>query len=82
MNILQEAEGGAEQAAEQTSLYETVIGGIETFSDFLWGGNWGETVILPVGPITMLLLAGAITALFLVGIGLVALAESIRPETP
>ena len=39
-----------------TALYETVVGGIETFSDFLWGGNWGDQVILPVGPITILLL--------------------------
>ena len=33
-------------------------------------------------PITMLLLAGEITALFLIGVGLVALTESFRPETP
>jgi AGCS family alanine or glycine:cation symporter len=37
-------------------MYETVVGGIETFSDFLWGGNWGDQSILPVGPITILLL--------------------------
>jgi sec-independent protein translocase protein TatC len=32
-------------------------------------------------PVTMLLLAGAITALFLVGVGLVALSERFRPST-
>lgn len=37
-------------------MYETIVGGIETFSDFLWGGNWGDNAILPVGPITILLL--------------------------
>lgn len=37
-------------------MYETIVGGIETFSDFLWGGNWGDQSILPVGPITILLL--------------------------
>ena len=33
-------------------------------------------------PVTMLLLASAITALFLVGVALVAVAESVRPEIP
>ena len=42
----------------------------------------GAVLTPSTDPITMLLLAGAITALFLVGVGLVALAESVRPETP
>ena len=42
----------------------------------------GAVLTPSTDPITMLLLAGAITALFLVGVALVALAESLRPETP
>lgn len=30
--------------------------GVTTFSDFLWGGTWGDTRILPVGIITIALL--------------------------
>ena len=29
---------------------------VETVSNFLWGGNWGDTRILPIGVITILLL--------------------------
>jgi sec-independent protein translocase protein TatC len=32
-------------------------------------------------PVTMLLLGGAITSLYLVGVGLVALTEQLRPAT-
>ena len=42
----------------------------------------GAVLTPSTDPITMLLLAGAITALFLVGVALVALAESLKPETP
>ena len=43
----------------------------------------GAVLTPSTDPITMLLLAGAITALFMVGVGLVALTETVlRPETP
>ena len=42
----------------------------------------GAVLTPSTDPITMLLLASAITALFLVGVALVALAESLKPETP
>ena len=54
--MYQESSAAAEEADPLANLYETVVGGIETFSDFLWGGNWGDTTLLPVGPITILLL--------------------------
>ena len=47
------------------------------------GASLAGAVLTPsTDPITMLLLAGAITALFLIGVALVALTEQIRPETP
>ena len=48
------------------------------------GAALAGAVLTPsTDPITMLLLAGAITALFLIGVGLVALTETVvRPETP
>ena len=47
------------------------------------GASLAGAVLTPsTDPITMLLLAGAITALFLIGVALVALTERIRPETP
>ena len=42
----------------------------------------GAVLTPSTDPITMLLLAGAITALFLIGVALVAFAERFRPETP
>ena len=47
------------------------------------GSALAGAVLTPsTDPITMLLLAGAITALFLIGVGLVALTETLRRETP
>lgn len=47
------------------------------------GASLAGAVLTPsTDPITMLLLAGAITTLFLIGVALVALTEQIRPETP
>ncbi len=40
----------------------------------------GAVLTPSTDPVTMLLLTGAITALFLVGVGLVALAERLRPQ--
>lgn len=42
----------------------------------------GAVLTPSTDPITMLLLTGAITALYLVGVGLVALVQSARPEPP
>ncbi len=41
----------------------------------------GAVLTPSTDPVTMLLLAGAITALYLVGVGLVALTERLRPAT-
>ncbi|MEI6829855.1 MAG: twin-arginine translocase subunit TatC [Synechococcaceae cyanobacterium ELA445] len=41
----------------------------------------GAVLTPSTDPITMLLLTGAITALYLVGVGLVALVQSVRPES-
>jgi AGCS family alanine or glycine:cation symporter len=38
-----------------------------TVSDFLWGGNWGDTRILPVGIITIALLGTGLIFMFLLG---------------
>ena len=40
----------------------------------------GAVITPSTDPITMLLLAGAITALFLIGVGLVALTDQFRPD--
>ena len=42
----------------------------------------GAVLTPSTDPITMLLLGGAITALFLIGVALVALAENLKPGTP
>ncbi|MFM9109781.1 MAG: twin-arginine translocase subunit TatC [Prochlorococcaceae cyanobacterium] len=42
----------------------------------------GAVLTPSTDPVTMLLLSGAITALYLVGVALVALAEGVRPERP
>jgi sec-independent protein translocase protein TatC len=39
----------------------------------------GAVLTPSTDPVTMLLLGGAITALYLVGVGLVALSERLRP---
>ena len=47
------------------------------------GSALAGAVLTPsTDPITMLLLASAITGLFAVGVGLVALTEKLKPETP
>lgn len=42
----------------------------------------GAVLTPSTDPITMILLAGAITALFLIGVGLVAITEHLKPEIP
>ena len=39
----------------------------------------GAVLTPSTDPVTMLLLSGAITALYLIGVGLVALAQGLRP---
>ncbi|MCH1458469.1 MAG: twin-arginine translocase subunit TatC [Synechococcus sp. MOX_bin73] len=47
------------------------------------GSALAGAVLTPsTDPITMLLLASAITGLFLIGVGLVAFTEKLKPETP
>ncbi len=49
----------------------------------LIGSAIAGAVLTPsTDPITMLLLTGAISALFIIGIGLVAITDRFRPETP
>jgi AGCS family alanine or glycine:cation symporter len=44
-------------AGAPAGFYESIVGGVETFGNFLWGGNWNNTQIVPLtGPITYLLL--------------------------
>ncbi|MCC5980692.1 MAG: sodium:alanine symporter family protein, partial [Oceanicaulis sp.] len=40
---------------------------VTIFSDFLWGGTWGDQRILPVGIITIALLGTGIFTMFLLG---------------
>ena len=48
-------------------MYETIIGGIETFSGFLWGGTWGSEQVLPVPPMVVLLLGGGLYFMVFMG---------------
>ncbi|NBC21209.1 MAG: amino acid carrier protein [Alphaproteobacteria bacterium] len=46
---------------------ENVIGSIETVSNFIWGGAWGDTRILPVGPLGIILLGTGIIMMIRLG---------------
>ena len=39
---------------------ESIVDLIETISGFIWGGTWGDTRILPVGPLAIVLLGTGI----------------------
>ena len=75
--------------AFQLPVLQLILGalGLVRARTMLAGWRWvvlvaavGSAVLTPsTDPVTMLLLAGAITALFLVGVGLVALSERLRP---
>ena len=75
--------------AFQLPVLQLILGalGLIKARTMLAGWRWvvlvaavGSAVLTPsTDPVTMLLLAGAITALFLVGVGLVALSERLRP---
>jgi len=48
-------------------MYETIIGGIETFSGFLWGGTWGDEQVLLLPPMVFLLLGGGLYFMLMMG---------------
>lgn len=78
--------------AFQLPVLQLILGalGLIKARTMLAGWRWvvlvaavGSAVLTPsTDPVTMLLLAGAITALFLVGVALVALSERLRPAGP
>ena len=77
--------------AFQLPVLQLILGalGLINARTMLAGWRWvvviaaiASAVLTPsTDPVTMLLLAGAITALFLVGVALVALSERLRPAT-
>lgn len=46
---------------------ENVVTLIETISGFIWGGTWGDTRILPVGPLAIVLLGTGIFMMIRLG---------------
>lgn len=44
-----------------------LVGLIETISGFIWGGTWGDTRLLPVGPLAIVLLGTGITMMIRLG---------------
>lgn len=46
---------------------DTFFNGVTIFSDFLWGGTWGDQRILPVGIITIALLGTGVIMMVLLG---------------
>ncbi|GCE64366.1 twin-arginine translocase subunit TatC [cyanobiont of Ornithocercus magnificus] len=78
--------------AFQLPVLQLILGavGLVQWRDMLSAWRWvimiaaiaGAVLTPSTDPITMSLLAGAITVLFLIGVALVALTERLRPETP
>ena len=78
--------------AFQLPVLQLILGavGLVRWRDMLSAWRWvimiaaiaGAVLTPSTDPVTMLLLAGAITVLFLIGVALVALTERLRPETP
>ncbi|MCP9773350.1 twin-arginine translocase subunit TatC [Synechococcus sp. Tobar12-5m-g] len=78
--------------AFQLPVLQLLLGAFGLISSTAMLGAWRSVVLVAAlagavltpstDPVTMLLLTGAITALFLVGVALVALAERIRPVSP
>ena len=76
--------------AFQLPVLQLILGsmGLIRARTMLAGWRWvvlisaiaGAVLTPSTDPITMLLLSGAITALYVVGVGLVALAEGMRPK--
>lgn len=48
-------------------MYEMIIGGIETFSGFLWGGTWGNEQVLFLPPMVFLLLGSGLYFMVMMG---------------
>lgn len=46
---------------------ENVVTLIETLSGFIWGGTWGDTRLLPVGPLAIVLLGVGLYMMFRLG---------------
>ncbi len=46
---------------------ENVVSLIETISGFIWGGTWGDTRLLPVGPLAIVLLGTGIYMMIRLG---------------
>ena len=46
---------------------ENVVSLIETISGFIWGGTWGDTRLLPVGPLAIVLLGTGIFMMIRLG---------------
>jgi AGCS family alanine or glycine:cation symporter len=46
---------------------EAIFGPVETVSNFIWGGNWAGTQILPMGPLAIILLGTGLFMMFRVG---------------
>ena len=46
---------------------ESSIAAIETVSNFIWGGTWGDTRLLPVGPLAVILLGTGIFMMIRIG---------------
>jgi len=46
---------------------ESIVTLIETISGFIWGGTWGETRLLPVGPLAIVLLGTGIYMMIRLG---------------
>ena len=44
-----------------------IFGPIETFSNFIWGGNWGDTQLLPMGPLAIFLLGAGLFMMVRIG---------------
>ena len=46
---------------------DAIIGPIETFSNFIWGGSWNDTQLLPMGPLAIVLLGTGLFMMFRIG---------------
>ena len=78
--------------AFQLPVLQLLLGlfGLITWTRMLAAWRWvvlaaalaGAVLTPSTDPVTMLLLAGAITALYLIGVGLVALTQGFKAETP
>ena len=61
---------------------ENVVSLIETISGFIWGGTWGDTRLLPVGPLAIVLLGTGIFMMIRLGGRPLGLARSPGAQAP